>query len=153
MTMRGASRFWRKLPCFKGTQLTVDIALRSALSASGEAQPGAAEEDGAVLAQARRDKEATYPEFLTSRRCRLVVVVIETGGRWSDEAADFLWQLALAKGEVPALLTCSRQRVPLLPRIRWWSPVNVRRGARQVEIAVLGGALVSRAALAHRDDV
>ena len=67
------------LPCFKGAQLAVDITLRSALSASGEAQPGAAEEDGAVLAQARRDKEATYPELLTSRRCRLVVVAIETG--------------------------------------------------------------------------
>ena len=35
------------LPCFKGAQLAVDITLRSALSASGEAQPGAA-----VLAQA-----------------------------------------------------------------------------------------------------
>ena len=96
------------LPCFTGAQLAVDITLRSTLSASGEAQPGAAEEDGAVLAQARRDKEATYPELLSSRRCRLTVVAIETGGRWSDEAADFLWQLALAKArEVPALLTHS----------------------------------------------
>ena len=89
------------LPCFKGAQLAVDITLRSALSASGEAQPGAAEER-------RRSKEATYPLLLTSRRCRLVVVAIETGGRWSDEAADFLWQLALAKArEVPALLSHS----------------------------------------------
>ena len=40
---------------------------------------------------------STYPELLTSRRCRLVVVAIETGGRWSDEAAELLWQLALAK--------------------------------------------------------
>ena len=61
-----------------------------------------------MLAQARRDKEATYPELLTSKRCRPVVVAIETGGRWSDEAADFLWQPALAKArEVPALLTHS----------------------------------------------
>ena len=74
------------------------------------------------------------------------VVAIETGGRWSDEAADFLWQLALAKArEVPALLThsvalawnadgreCSGQRV-LLPSLnRWWSPVSMRRGARRV---------------------
>ena len=34
-----------------------------------------------------------------------MVVAIETGGRWSDEVADFLWQLALAEAwEVPALL-------------------------------------------------
>ena len=37
-----------------------------------------------------------------------MVVAIETGGRWSDGAADFLWQLALAEAwEVPALLTHS----------------------------------------------
>ena len=34
-----------------------------------------------------------------------MVVAIETGGRWSDEGADFLWQLAQAKArEAPALL-------------------------------------------------
>ena len=33
------------------------------------------------------------------------MVAIETGGRWSDEAADFLWQLAWAKArEAPALV-------------------------------------------------
>ena len=99
-----------------------------------------------MLAQARRDKEATCPELLTSRRCRLVVVATEMGGRWSDEAADFLWQLALAKArEVPALRLillhlrgnaggrgCLGQRV-LLPSLnRWWSPVSMRRGARRV---------------------
>ena len=61
-----------------------------------------------MLVQARREKEATYPELLTSRRCRLVVVAIETGGRWSDEAAELLRQLALAKArEAPALLAHS----------------------------------------------
>ena len=96
------------LPCFNGAQLAVDITMRSALGASGEPQPRAAEEDGAVPVQARRDKEATNPELLTSGRCRLVVVGIETGGRWSDEAADFLWQLAVAKArEAPALLAQS----------------------------------------------
>ena len=58
------------LPCFNGAQLAIDITLRSALGASGEPQPGAVEEGGAVRVQARREKEATYPELLTSRRCR-----------------------------------------------------------------------------------
>ena len=57
----------------------------------------AAHEDGAVLEQAREDKEATYPELVSSHRCRLVVLAIETGGRWSEEAVAFLRQLALAK--------------------------------------------------------
>ena len=39
--------------------------------------------------RARADKEATYPELLTGR-WRLVVMAIETGGRSSSEAADFV---------------------------------------------------------------
>ena len=75
-----APRF--SLPCFGGAKLAVDITLRSVLGSSGEPQPHAADVDGAVLLTARRDKEATYPELATSTRCRLVVVAIETGGRW-----------------------------------------------------------------------
>ena len=102
------------LPCFGGTQLAVDITLRSA---SGEPQPHAADVDGAVLLTARRDKEATYPELATSTRCRLVVVAIETGGRWSEEAVQFIWQLAQAKAqEAPRFLT---QQVALAWERRW----------------------------------
>ena len=54
-------------------------------------QPNAADVDGAVLLQARTDKEMRYPELMTGR-CRLVVVAIETGGRWSDEAVALLWR-------------------------------------------------------------
>ena len=61
---------------------------------SGEPQLGAADVDGATLTQARRDKEATYPELVGSNRCRLVVVALETGGRWSEEAVDVFRQLA-----------------------------------------------------------
>ena len=57
----------------------------------------AADIDGAILLQARRDKETTYPELVTSNWCRLVVVALETGGRWSEEAADILRQLAFAR--------------------------------------------------------
>ena len=70
------------LPCYSGAQLAVDVTLRGALSANGEARPRAADEDGAVLEQAREDKETTYPELAASRLCRLVVLAIETGGRW-----------------------------------------------------------------------
>ena len=38
----------------------------------------------------------------------MVVVAIETGGRWSDEAADFVWQMAQAKSrEVPSFMNRS----------------------------------------------
>ena len=93
------------LPCFGGAQLAVDVTLRGVLSSEGEPHPHAADVDGAVLLEARRDKERTYPEVVAARRCRLVVVAIETGGRWSEEAVEFTTQLAFAKArEVPAYM-------------------------------------------------
>ena len=67
------------LPCFGRAQLAVDATLRCALARTGEPHPRAADEDGAVLAQARHDKETRNPELINSRRCRLIVVAIETG--------------------------------------------------------------------------
>ena len=96
------------LPCRAGAQLAVDITLRSVLSASGEPKPRTADEDGIVAEAARRDKEAAYPELLTARRCDLVVVALETGGRWSAEAAAFVEDLAYARArEAPAALRSS----------------------------------------------
>ena len=104
------------LPCYGGAQLAIDVTLRSALGRNGEAQPHAAKVDGAVLLKARTDKEMRYPELMTGR-CRLVVVAIETGGRWSDEAVAFLWQLGRAKArEVPSYMT---HQVALIWERRW----------------------------------
>ena len=67
----------------KTCQLPVDVTLRCVcvwLSSSGEPHPSTADADGVVLS----DKGTTYPELTTSRKCRLVVFAIETGGRWSD---------------------------------------------------------------------
>ena len=88
------------LPCFGGEHVT----LRNTVGRNGEARPHATEVDRAVLLQARTDKEIRYPE-LTTWRCRLVVVAIETGGQWSEEAVDLLWQLSWGKGDVPHFMT------------------------------------------------
>ena len=39
----------------------------------------------------------TYPELLRNRRCHLVVLGIEVGGRWSNEASSFIRTLAQAR--------------------------------------------------------
>ena len=57
------------LPCCGGAQLAVDVTLRSPLRSTGEPHPNAADVNGAVLLQARRDKETTYPELVRSGRC------------------------------------------------------------------------------------
>ena len=89
------------LPLHHGAQLAVDITLRSA----SHACPSAATVDGAVLVKARADKERKYAELVNRDRCRLVVVGVETGGRWSDEAVTFLDHLASARArEAPPIL-------------------------------------------------
>jgi hypothetical protein len=93
------------LPFRSGTQLAVDVTLRTVLSGNGQAKPRAADVDGVVAEAARRDKEAVYPELLAARRCALIVVAIETGGRWSNEADMFVTDLshARARDAPPAL--------------------------------------------------
>ena len=95
-----------------GAQLAVDTTLVSVLRRDGSPRPRCANEDGAAVAAARRRKELTYPE-LTSRngRTRLVVLACEVGGRWSEEAQDFVRSLARAKarGESPYLRVRARQ--------------------------------------------
>ena len=71
------------------------------LSSASQACPNAATIDGAVLVKARADKERKYAELVNGDRCRLVVVGVETGGRWSDEAVTFLDHLASARAREP----------------------------------------------------
>ena len=67
---------------------------------ASDANPGAA-----ILAASQRKREHTYPEFSGSRRCHLLILGLEVGGRWGEEAADFLRALAHARARTaPALL-------------------------------------------------
>ena len=71
------------LPLQHGSQLAVDVTLRCALTACGRARPNAATVDGAVA-------DALAGTMTDGQRCHLVVVAIETGGRWSSEAYNFV---------------------------------------------------------------
>ena len=85
------------LPVWAGEQVAVDTTLVSPLHRSGAPRPRAAAEAGVALRAARQRKESTYPKLLAARRCRLVVLALEVGGRWSPEAARFVRLLARAK--------------------------------------------------------
>ena len=94
------------MPLWHGAQLAVDVTLVSPLGRTGQvrhasdANPGAA-----ILAASQRKREHTYPEFSGSRRCHLIILGLEVGGRWGEEAADFLRALAHARARTaPALL-------------------------------------------------
>ena len=93
------------LHSFLGSQVAVDCALVSPLHRNGRARPQAAHRDGIALEDIAHDKRVRYPEFANSSRCRLVVAAMEVGGRWSEEAYQFLVQLALGRARgVPAVL-------------------------------------------------
>ncbi|CAK0888856.1 unnamed protein product, partial [Prorocentrum cordatum] len=96
------------LPLWGGAQLAVDATLVCPLGRDGAAHPRTADEDGAWIREARRRKETTYPELLDARRCRLVVMALEVGGRWSQEALQFVRLLADCKAwSAPELLRAS----------------------------------------------
>ena len=102
------------LPIHHGAQLAVDVVL----TAQGLASPGAAHINGAAALRARRDKELKYQELVAGNRCALVVVAVETGGRWSTEAVDFVSSLAGARArDAPPLL----RRSSFLSWRRRWS--------------------------------
>ena len=111
------------LPFHHGAQLAIDVTLRSALTSCGSAIPGAARENGAALARARPDKERKYAELLEGDRCHLVVVALETGGRWSSEALELVESLAAARArEAPPIL---RRSAHLAWARRWGRMLSV----------------------------
>ena len=93
------------LPLWNGAQLAVDTTIVSPLTANGVARSLRGPARPIALQEARRRKEATYPELVGNARCRLVVLGAEVGGRWSAEAAQFVRLLAHAKARAaPAVL-------------------------------------------------
>ena len=108
------------LPLHHGAQVTVDITLRCALRGCSNAHLHTATTNGAVLARARVDKERKYVELLDAKRCRLVVIAVETGGRWSNEALASVDSLASACAP-PVMRRSSR----LSWRRRWCRMLSV----------------------------
>ena len=105
------------LNLYGGVPLAVDVTQRSALGINGEACLASSTVDGAILIEARLDKEDTYPKLLGSTRCLLLVLAMETGGRWSREAAQIIRDLAWEKAQQsPAII---RGSVFLAWQRRW----------------------------------
>ena len=81
------------------------VTLRCALTATGDARPHAAAVDGAIAEGARQDNEDAYPELASGTRCELVVVALETGGRWNEQDVELIDDLASARAQsVPTTL-------------------------------------------------
>ena len=130
------------LPLVHGAQLAVDITLRCAQTASCMPRPGAAVVDGTVCAGARLDKERKYAELLSCDRCRLVVVAMETGGRWNPEAVEFVENLAAVRGrDMPPRL----QRSAFLAWRRRWTRMLAISYGRSFANSLVAPTLMSHA--------
>lgn len=94
------------LPLWGGAQLAIDTTLVCPLRADGSARARADRVEGVALHEAQRKKRRrTYRELRAARRCRLVVLGIEVGGRWSPEAIDLLRKLVRVRARAaPAYL-------------------------------------------------
>ena len=114
---RGIEVIANGLPLWGGCQLAVDTTLVSPLTRDGQPRQRQRRYAGAALHDARRNKERVYSELTRGGRCRLVVLGIETGGRWSEEACNFLRLLAQhrARQDTPLL----RQAVAAALLHRW----------------------------------
>jgi hypothetical protein len=87
-----------------GAEPAIDTTLVSRVIRAGQPRTHAGTCRGAAVQTARRSKERTYPELLTARRCKLVLLAIEAGGRWSQKTY-FVCFLAKSKArQAPAIL-------------------------------------------------
>ena len=104
------------LPLWGGQQLAVDTTLVSPLSGQGQPVRRGGQVAGAALAVARRRKERAYPELVRAHRCRLVVLAVEVGGRWSSHDS-----LCFAfSGRPPARSFAMPGVAPCLPSAPCW---------------------------------
>ena len=100
------------------------------------ARRGAADRDGVAFAAARRTKERTYPELVgPGSRARLVVLALEVGGRWSEEAKLFVRLLARARARSEPRLT--QRRVEQAWRLRWYAIISCA-AAKSFAASLLG---------------
>ena len=135
------------LALWHGSQQAVDAIIVSPDTRAGEAQPEADVHPGrAVDGAARRKRHQTYPELVRARRCRLVVVGVEVGGRFGAEAATWLRLLAGQRAlEVPVPLRAAA-------RSAWvarWSGLLALAAQRAVaasllELPLAGGCNLAR---------
>ena len=85
------------LSLYHGTQVAIDATIISPLKANGRAAHNSNRYDGAAIREAIKVKERTYPELVNNPRCKLLVAPVEIGGRWGEDAYNFLVAMAEAK--------------------------------------------------------
>ena len=111
------------LPIHRGIPLAVDVTLVSPLHTDGTVWTAADKSPGKAIRRAETSKQGTYPELVDSSILRLSTVAGEVGGRWSEDAARLIQDMAFARSrEAPRKL---RSSAVVAWRKRWWTMLSV----------------------------
>ena len=113
----------KNLPLRHGLPLVCDASLVSPIRANGIARPRAAHEPRVAIANIEDVRAATYPELVTSNRCKFLVLASEVGGRWSATTCRLIRDLASAKSQEAAPRL--RKAVAFALENWWWSMISV----------------------------
>ena len=122
------------LPCFGGGSACCGRHPSVPFAQHRRATPKRRKRQRASAATSSEGK-TTCPELVRSGRCRLVVLAMETGGRWSEETVSVIHQLAITRArEVPSYLShqvalhgrdvglaCSPPHAQSHSSPRWWT--------------------------------
>ena len=111
------------LPLCAGIPVAVDATLVSPLHADGRPWAKADVEAGCSIARAEAKKGQTYSELVESPCVRLLTLACETGGRWSQQCADVLAQLAFTRARAAPQHLQLATRTALVGR--WWALLSV----------------------------
>ena len=105
-------------PCGKVRKFDKTFVSRVSRDGSARARAGAVPGKAAPDAGQRK----RHPKLLAARRCRLVVLALEVGGRFGAELADFLRRMAASKARAapPRLRAAARQATSHRWRACWW---------------------------------
>ena len=127
------------LSLFGGGQLAIDATLVSVLRKDGTAKRRTDTTNGETFREARVRKERTYPKLSGSNgRARMVVIVGEVGGRWSQETKAFLWSLASDKANSAPKLLRGSARAAWYKRWTSLLACSAAKGFRDVSDGVEG---------------
>ena len=125
------------LPLYGGRTIVGDATLRSPVSGRGEPHGRAADVDGFIFGQARRDKADTYPELANNNaRHKFLVLGTEVGGRFSVECVELVHKLIEFKAR--HLSDEESQLFKAIYSRRWWGILSVAT-QRAVAMNLLGG--------------
>jgi hypothetical protein len=107
------------LPLARGVPLGVDATMVSPLHCDSTPWARAEAVPGVSLERAAGAKASTYPELVASDAVKLTTLACEVGGRWSNDCAEILAQLAAARARAAPKHLQLAARVSF--EARWWA--------------------------------